>query len=354
MNHQQSQPVGASKLGLGCVNLGSSGRDGVRLVHHALDHGVGFFDTADAYGKGGSERVLGRALRGRRDHAFVATKGGYLFKERSALTNAGIAFARHAVERSRRHRPPVASGPVLSGPVVSGPVVSGPARASSYLRQDFSPAHLRRALEGSLRRIGTDFIDLYQLHGPDAVDEDVIALMRDLTAEGKIRGFGVALESLGPAGQWLRTGALSSVQAAFGVLDPEAAATVIPQAAVLGISVVVRGVLAGGFVGQHAPHDDPRLRPGQSDTLRDLDRLASVAGVDRKQLAVWYALACPGVTTVLIGTSTEAHLSDAVRYVAAPAPEQLMQRLSHLVAAGSGGPGTSSAGSRNRAASLGR
>lgn len=349
LNHQQSQPVGASKLGLGCVNLGSSGRDGVRLVHHALDHGVDFFDTADAYGKGASERVLGRALRGRRDHAFVATKGGYLFKERSALTNAGIAFARHAVERSRRHR-----APVVSGPVVSGQVFTRPARASSYMRQDFSPAYLRRALEGSLRRIGTDFIDLYQLHGPDAVDEDVIALMRDLTAEGKIRGFGVALEALGPAGQWLRTGALSSVQAPFGVLDPEAAETVIPQAAALGISVVVRGVLAGGFVGQQAPHDDRRLRPGQSDTLRGLDRLASSAGVDRQQLAVWYAFACPAVTTVLIGTSNEAHLSDAIRYVAAPAPERLMQRLSRLVAAGSGEPGSSSAGCRDRAASLGR
>jgi aryl-alcohol dehydrogenase-like predicted oxidoreductase len=349
LNHQESQPVGGSKLGLGCASLGSSGRDGVRLVHHALDHGVGFFDTADAYGKGGSERVLGRALKGRRDEAFVATKGGYLFKERSALTNAGLVAARHAVDRSRRHR-----APAVSGPAVSGPALARPPRASSYGRQDFSPAYLRRALEGSLRRIGTDFIDLYQLHGPDAVDEDVTALMHDLTAEGKIRGFGVALEALGPAGEWLRTGSLSSVQAPFGVLDPQAAETVIPQAAARGISVVVRGVPDGGFGGKEGPHDDPRLRPGQSDTLRDLARLASSSGVDRKQLAVWYALACPGVTTVLIGTSTEAHLSEAIRYAAAAAPEQLMQRLSDLVAAGSGGPASSSTGSRNRSASLER
>lgn len=340
--NQQSQPLGGSKLGLGCVNLGSSGRDGVRLVHHALDHGVCFFDTADAYGRGRSETVLGRALRRRRDDAFVATKGGYLFRQRSALTTAGLGVARHSLERVRRR----------GQPVVAGPALARPNAASSYARQDFSPAYLRRALEGSLRRIGTDFIDLYQLHGPEAVDDDVTALMRDLTAEGKIRGFGVGLEALGPAEQWLRTGALSSIQAPFGVLDPQAAETVIPHAAAQGISVVVRGVLAGGFVSRSASDDDPRLRPGQSHTLRDLDRLASGAGVDRKQLAVWYALGCPGVTTVLIGTSSEAHLSDALRYAAAPAPEQLMRALSHLVAIRSNRSGSPSV-LANRSASIG-
>src|SRR4051812_9318058 len=83
-------PHGATavRLGFGCVNLGSAGggrsvRSDVRLVREALDLGVRTFDTADAYGKGTSERILGRALRGRRDDAFVATKGGYLFRERT-------------------------------------------------------------------------------------------------------------------------------------------------------------------------------------------------------------------------------------------------------------------------------
>src|SRR5579859_5408214 len=84
----------ASPFGLGCVNLGSmGGRKGFRLVHQALDLGIRSFDTADAYGAGASERVIGGALRGRRDRAFVATKAGYVFRERTAPEHAARQLA---------------------------------------------------------------------------------------------------------------------------------------------------------------------------------------------------------------------------------------------------------------------
>ena len=94
------------RVGLGCVNLGSSTgtseRAGVRLVHAALDAGITLFDTADAYGAGASERVLGRALRGRREGVEIATKGGYCFEQRSMLEQRVRRLAAPAIAGLRR------------------------------------------------------------------------------------------------------------------------------------------------------------------------------------------------------------------------------------------------------------
>lgn len=302
-----------NQFGLGCVNLGSKGRAGVRLVHQALDLGVTFFDTADAYGSGQSERVLGRALHRRREAAFVATKGGYLFRDRAALVRAahpGLQIARRWARSVR----------------------GGSGGGTAYDSQDLSPTYLRAALEGSLRRLGTDFVDLYQLHSPQEVHDDVVALMLDLQSEGKICGFGVGLEHLDHAEEWLATGALSSIQVPFGLLDPEAGDDVIPRAAALGIPVVARGVFAGGFVTRPSSGETERLRPGQPERLAALAGLASAAGVNVVQLAAWFVVARPGVSTVLVGTSSLQHLMDGVRYVRTPPPADLLRRLEALVA----------------------
>jgi aryl-alcohol dehydrogenase-like predicted oxidoreductase len=312
----------ASLFGLGCVNLGSvGGRGGVRLVHEALDLGVSFFDTADAYGAGSSEQVIGRALRGRRDRAFVATKGGYVFQERSALEQAARRAARVALRRASQNRGRRTAPAALLG------------GRRSYENQDFSVRHLRLALEASLRRLRTDYVDLYQLHGPREVcDDDVLALMLQLRSEGKIRGFGVGLESLDPAMDWLGTGALSSIQIPFGVLDPEAGEGVIPWAGTHGVSVVARGVFAAGFLAGRSNGDDALLRPGQAELRAAVDALGSAAGVDALQIAAWFVTSRPGVTTVLVGTSSARHLEQSVRYVAARPPDDIAALLDGLVA----------------------
>src|ERR1700730_8117510 len=127
----------ASPFGLGCVNLGSvGGREGVRLVHQALGLGVRFFDTADAYGAGASERVIGGALRGRRDQAFVATKAGYVFRERTAPEHAARRLAGPIVRRvDRSTRPRSATSPTAGSPV--------------YASQDSASRPLRTALDAS-------------------------------------------------------------------------------------------------------------------------------------------------------------------------------------------------------------
>jgi aryl-alcohol dehydrogenase-like predicted oxidoreductase len=316
-------PTAPAQFGLGCVNLGRKGRAGVRVVQQALDLGVRYFDTADAYGSGQSEQVLGRSLRGRRQAAFIATKGGYLFRDRSGLPRA----ARPCLQLAARWARSVRGGAGGQG--------------TAYIEQDFSPSYLRTALEGSLRRLGTDFVDLYQLHGPRAVHDDVVALMLALRSEGKIRGFGVGLEGLDSAADWLGTGALSSIQIPFGVLDPEAGDDVIPRARALGIPVVARGVFAGGFVARPSGGNTERLRPGQPERLSALSVLASANRVDAMQLAAWFVISRPGVSTVLVGTSSLRHLTDAVGYVQTPPPEDILRHLEALVARDSAGRGRS-------------
>jgi aryl-alcohol dehydrogenase-like predicted oxidoreductase len=309
-----------AQLGLGCVSLGRNRRNGVRLVRQALDVGLRFFDTADAYGRGESERILGRGLRQRRDQAFIATKAGYTFKERSVLVSGARPLLRAARDKARPAH--------LTGPRMAN---FGSASTVSYGAQDFSPAHLRKALEASLRRLETDFVDLYQLHGPREVHDDVVALMTDLRAAGKIRGFGVGLETLEHAMGWLDNGQLSAIQVPFGLLDPQAGDHVIPRAEAIHLPVIVRGVFAGGFVARPPGDDLGQLRPGQPERLAALGDLASSLGVSTMQLAVWFAAARPGVSMVLVGTSSPAHLCQVAQCFQTAPPDDVLQRLDRVL-----------------------
>ncbi|WP_328853479.1 aldo/keto reductase [Micromonospora globbae] len=153
--------IAVSALGMGCWAIGGPWAEGdqplgwgavddeesVRAIRRALDLGVTLFDTADTYGAGHGERVLGRALAGRRDEAVIATKWGYTFDEATRQ-------------------------------------VTG---------EDASPAYLRRAVVASLRRLGTDRIDLYQLHLADLPvprAEALVGTLEDLVAEGLVRAYG--------------------------------------------------------------------------------------------------------------------------------------------------------------------
>jgi aryl-alcohol dehydrogenase-like predicted oxidoreductase len=293
----------------------------MRLVRDALERGVSFFDTADAYGNGESERLLGRALRDRRHDAYIATKAGYIFRERSPV----VCAARPLLQASQKWLQAVRRDSRAAHPQ------SRPGRPSSYGQQDFSPRYLRRALEASLRRLRTDFVDMYQLHAPRVVHDDVLALMGDLQSEGKIGGFGVGFEGLQHAVNWIETGMLSGIQVPFGVLDPQAGDDVIPRAAMRGIPVIVRGVLAGGFVARSPGGDVGRLRPGQSEQLAALRDLAAWTGVSPIQLALWFAAVQPGVSTVLVGLSSSAHLSEVVDHFQTPPPEHVLLRMTQLV-----------------------
>jgi aryl-alcohol dehydrogenase-like predicted oxidoreductase len=307
-----------SRFGLGCVTLGNKGREGVRLVHHALDLGVRVFDTADAYGGGSSERVLGQALRGRREAAIVATKAGYAFRERSQVE----CSLRHAVRPLLHAVRPRAQGESPHGAVNT---------RSAYTAQNFSPRYLRGALEASLRRLRTDYVDIYQLHGPQIVpNEDVMALMRDFMIEGKIRGFGVGLETLDQAFDWLATRTLATIQMPLSVFCPEARYRVIPRCVTLGIPVMARGVFAGGYLTRALDGGTAHLQPEQKTCLEEVAALAFISGVDAMQIAAWFVTAHEGVSTVVVGASSLQHLCDGVRYISTAPPPELISRLNML------------------------
>ncbi len=214
--------IQVSALGFGCWAIGGEWQDdtgqplgwgkvdddeSVRAIHRALDLGVTFFDTADVYGAGHSELVLGRALGSRRDDVVVATKWGNLF-DPDTRTLTGT---------------------------------------------DDSPEHLRRALTASLRRLGTDHVDLYQLHLADA-DPDRAARLRDaceeLVAEGLIRAYAWSTDDPARAAVFAEGPHCAAVQHALNVLDDAPDMLLLCEKA--GLASVNRSPLAMGLLtGKH-------------------------------------------------------------------------------------------------------
>jgi aryl-alcohol dehydrogenase-like predicted oxidoreductase len=265
--------LGASAIGLGCSRLGSTlggtrGADAVRLLHHALDSGVTVFDTANIYGQGESERLLGRAFRGRRDRVVLVTKAGQRFTAMQRSVALVKAPLRHLAALSPALRRSVAS------------------RRAAPLPRDYSAAHLRQSIEASLRRLGTDRIDLFLLHSPSAEDirqGEGFAMLDGLRRAGTLGGWGISCDdapALRAALQVPEVAALQIPLQVAALLRPELAA-----AAQRGVTLFMRELFAG------RPHDTASRRA-----------------------AVTAALACPGAKA-LIGTTSTAHLDEALGFV---------------------------------------
>ena len=324
------RPAGQSqltRLGFGCVKLGSSsaassGAAGKRLIRAAVHSGVTFFDTADAYGSGTSERILGSALRSDRGNVFVATKGGYLFRDRSRIERVARRLLGPVLARRRPASFDSATRPGL-------------AIRTQYEAQDFTPGYLRRAVEASLRRLHTDYIDLYQLHGPPSLcNDDTLELMDELVRAGKIREFGVGLEHLENTSAWLQVRSVGSVQLPFGILDPEAR-SMFSAAQRADVNLIARGVFGSGLFNQAhsrpgSEHHDPNN--AKRDLVDAIRLLADEAGVLPHQVAVWWVLAQPAITTMLIGVNSLDHLRSAVSYATTPPPpDGLLTSVDELI-----------------------
>ncbi|MEU6076522.1 aldo/keto reductase [Micromonospora sp. NPDC047074] len=237
--------IEVSALGMGCWAIGGPWAEGVqplgwgavdddesvRAIRRALDLGVTLFDTADTYGAGHGERVIGRALAGRRDEAVIATKWGYTFDEATRQATG----------------------------------------------EDASPAYLRRAVEESLRRLGTDRIDLYQLHLADLPvprAEALVGTLEDLVADGLIRAYGWSTDRpdrAGAFGQGARHA--TAVQHALSVLRdaPELLAVCDKyDLASVNRGPLGMGLLSGKYTaGSTLPRDDVRgVAPGWLEWFR--------------------------------------------------------------------------------------
>jgi aryl-alcohol dehydrogenase-like predicted oxidoreductase len=314
------------RFGFGCVKLGNMSRAAgglatKRLIREAIHSGVSFFDTADAYGAGTSERILGGALGSDRSNVVVATKGGYVFRDRSTLVRGARRIVAPALGRARA----IQSARSSVAHVLTTRTV--------YAAQDFTPTYLRGAVDDSLRRLRTDYIDVYQLHGPSSLcSDETLELMAELVRVGKIREFGVGLERLDNVGVWLNLKSLSRLQVPFGILDPEARENVFPAADRAGVQVIGRGVFGSGLFNANPSRDGTDPNDAKLRLVQSLRLLADSAGTTPHQLAVWWVLAQPSVATMLVGINSIDHLRSTMKYVMTPlSTSGLIDRIDELI-----------------------
>jgi aryl-alcohol dehydrogenase-like predicted oxidoreductase len=295
----RTRPFGTSGLdtsavGFGTWALGSDWwgphEDPGRLVARALDLGVNFFDTGDTYGQGLNEEIVGDALQragARREDIRIATKFGYVLdSERQGHT-----------ESERPH--------------------------------DWSPKRTRRALHDSLRRLRTDYVDLYQLHNPrmDALErEDLWGELEALRSEGLIRHYGVAL---GPKIGWrdeglrtLRERPVASLQTVYNLLEQEPGSEFLAEAERRGSGVIARVPTSSGLLEGHLTpeteftgNDHRRHRPREwlTEGLRKVEQLRFLErGGERTlaQAAFKFVLAQPAIACVVHTVTTQAELEE--------------------------------------------
>jgi aryl-alcohol dehydrogenase-like predicted oxidoreductase len=301
---------------LGAMMFGAVGNpdhdDCVRIIHIALDQGINFVDTADMYSAGESEQIVGKALRGRRDDVVLATK-------------------------------------------VHFPMGEGPNRGGNSRRWILS------AVEASLQRLRTDWIDLYQVHRPDhSTDvEETLWVLSDLVRQGKIRAFGCSTfpaEEIVEA-QWVAErrglGRFRTEQPPYSLLARGIEASVLPVCQRYGMGVLVWSPLASGFLSgryrKGQPVDlstgRPALNPERFDPLvaenaakfEAVERLAELAkdiGCSLSQLAVAFTVVHPAVTSAIIGPRTIQHLDELLQGALLTLDDAILDRIDEIVPPG--------------------
>jgi aryl-alcohol dehydrogenase-like predicted oxidoreductase len=296
--------VGCSRLG-GLFSRGSSRKEEIALVHAALDSSVNFFDTSDWYSQGQSEVLLGEALKGRRGSAIVATKGGFTVPPGGTLIARLKPYLRPVaryvrITRRRGSGPPGAGGPP----------------------QNFSPEHLSRAVDASLRRLGTDYIDIYQLHSPPrpVIDAgEYLGVLADLQAQGKIRHYGIAADDADAVENVAAGGLVASVQVPLSLLDHSASERLLPAAESAGVAVIARSCYAAGLFNEKLSEEQVRkLTPDWQEIMR-LRAVARTLGRPLLEAALQFDLGEPGVAVTIVGMRTRAHLESNLGSYRAPA-----------------------------------
>lgn len=272
--------------------------EGVRLVGAALDAGITFIDTADAYGFGRSEELVGKALAHRRSEAIVATKGGLLFGDK-------------------------------------GPGVSN------------EPAYLRSALEASLRRLNMDYVDLYYIHRHDGTTpaEEAFGALMDFKREGLIRAAGVSNFDLATLQAAASAGPVDALQSRYNLLQREVEADVLPWCASNGTSFVPWGPLAYGLLGGRYDRDfklgdgDWRVRSGafepevygrNMDAVDGLKVIADKNNLSPAHLSLQWLCAQPGVGSVIAGAKRSAQVADNASALAPAVGAEVLAAVGRL------------------------
>jgi aryl-alcohol dehydrogenase-like predicted oxidoreductase len=296
--------LSVSAVGLGCARIGGIfQRDTpafLRLLSAAHDRGINFFDTADMYSQGESEELVGKAFRKVRSKVVIATKAGYRLPGRRKFV--------------ARLKPIV--GPIIRFLKIRRDRL--PAGARGALAQDFSPAYLKRAIEGSLRRLRTDYVDVFQLHSPPAevVERgDWHPALEALKRSGKIRYYGVSCDTMEAGLAALRFPGVSVVQFPLNLLETRAAEALGPALQTQGVAGIARECLANGLLVKGAGELDvgafcssEEQRASREKQLAGLRVDATGKGITLARLAMDYVAGVPGVSVALVGSRTVAQL----------------------------------------------
>lgn len=284
--------ISVSEIGLGCMSLGTDGEKAAEIILAALDEGITYFDTSDLYNLGGNESIVGKTLKPYRYHVIIATKVGNRWND-----------------------------------------------SKDGWYWDASAAYIKSAVKESLKRLGTDYIDLYQLHGgtiEDNIDE-VIETFEELKKEGYIRAYGISSIRPNVIKQYVKESNIDSVMMQYSLLDrrPEEWISLLEEKQ---ISIIARGPVAKGLLSDkmldkltadgyldYSYHELKELLPLLQDKLSPRNA---------NETALQYVLSEPSVAAVIPGASSVEQLRkncQAVQSEALSSEElQLLRQLTKV------------------------
>ena len=296
-----------SEIGMGTWELGGrewgdiGEKEAVDLLRYAFEKGVTFYDTADQYGGGRAERLLGEAFSALGSRVVIATKLGYELDSDGWMSQGGTVPAFNA-----------------------------------------SRDYIRQAVEGSLTRLKKDAIDIYQFHAPPPVEmwDEAFDAMDELKTEGKIRFYGLCLGNEAQALKALLETNISSLMLTYNILNQGMATPVMETAAEKGIAVVARQPLSSGLLSGQLNADtvfaenDYRKTWPREKFITDLERVEEIKSIvgdkarSLPQAALKFILAHPAVCSVIPGMMTPAQIDDGVSTSgSSPLPAAILEKL---------------------------
>ena len=262
-----------SCIGFGCMSLKDNQAENEKIIHQATEYGINYFDTADLYDKGMNETSVGKAFKGKREQAVIATKVGNQWR----------------------------------------------ADGSGW---DWNPRkeYILTAVEESLRRLQTDYIDLYQLHGgtiDDPIDETIEAFEL-LQKQGKIRYYGISSIRPNVINEYVRRSNIVSVMIQYSLLDRRPEETCLPLLQQHNIGVLARGSVTSGLL-VNKP-GKPYLNYKEEQVQKAANAIRNLSGPHRSaaQTAIQFVLENAAIISAVVGIRTLEQLKDAAETVSVP------------------------------------
>lgn len=275
--------LNVSVIGFGCMSLKQSEKESIQLLQQAVNTGINFFDTADLYDKGANEQVVGKALKEKRSQLVIATKVGNQWRE----------------------------------------------DGSGW---DWNPRkeYILKAVEKSLKRLQTDYIDLYQLHGGTIEDpiEETIEAFELLKTQGKILHYGISSIRPNVIREYIHRSHITSVLMQYSLLDRRPEEECISLITQNKIGLLSRGALAQGLLAGKPAKDYLQLSKEKVKEIASL--VSSLSNEDRSpaQTAIRFVLQQPGMSSAIIGIRTREQLDEVVQTL--KTPELTTEELNQL------------------------